>query len=71
MTVTNPAPAETPAPTLSRFERLMIAVALRELADHQQQVRGLISHVEKLAKKFDIDEDLWRRADQWIASTRR
>lgn len=61
----------TPIPSFTRFERLMLAVAFRELADHHgQAVRGLITHVERLAAKCDINDDLWRRADLWIAQTR-
>ena len=69
-------PVATPAepefmPAFTRFDRLLIAVALRELVDRQKdKIRGLVTHVEKLAAKCNIDEDLWRRADQWIAEAR-
>lgn len=64
-----PVPA---VPAFTRFERLMLAVALRELGNRdQKQIRGLASHLEKLAAKLNIDSDLSRRADDWIASSRR
>lgn len=53
-------------PTLSRFQGLLIAAALQLLVEQSEKIRGLRPHVDDMIAKFGIDDDVKRRAEQWM-----
>lgn len=63
---------EQTIPTLTKFDRLLLALALQEIGDrHYGGIRGFADHVTRLAAKLDIDEGLAMRAREWIETSRR
>lgn len=60
-----------PIPTLTRFELLLLAIALQGLGDSFNGVRGFDRHVTDLAAKLGIGDGLAEQAREWREKARK